>query len=55
MKKKKLIAINKIDILKKEEIENLKSFNNFILISCKTRENIDTLIKNVYELLKEET
>uniref|UniRef100_A0A7C4U6T7 GTPase Obg n=1 Tax=candidate division WOR-3 bacterium TaxID=2052148 RepID=A0A7C4U6T7_UNCW3 len=55
LKKERIIAINKIDLVQeRDELEKMKFDAPKILISCKERENIDELIKIIYEIMEEE-
>ncbi len=54
LKKKKIIAVNKIDLLDYNSKIKTKFSIPYVYISCKTKENIDKLIEKVYELIKEE-
>lgn len=50
-----LVAINKIDILSKEELEELKDkFKDFILLSCENSYGVEILKDNLIKLLEDE-
>lgn len=55
MKKKRIIVVNKIDLVEDKSTLKVSDFSYpTLLISCKTKENIDVLKGKIYEILKEE-
>lgn len=55
LKKKKIIAVNKIDLLdNRNKIKLIKFSVPSVIISCKNKENIDKLIKKIFKLIREE-